>query len=78
MTIIVNPLHPAYPQYALIVGIKAQIAALPAGSPFKPALQVQLVEWQRQLVDALMAHGLVPASAILSSLTLPVADSNAL
>lgn len=76
MTVNVPVNHPAYPQSQKITTLVALIAAN-ANPLLKPVYQFQLVEQQRQLVDALMAHGAVPASAILSGLVFGQPDTNA-
>jgi hypothetical protein len=76
MAVSVSVNHPAYPHQQKIVTLVAQIAA--STGALRVSYQVQLVALQVQFVDALMAHGAVPASAILSTMSYGAVDTNAI
>jgi hypothetical protein len=77
MTVTVPVNSPTYPVSAEITNLKALIAAT-SNVALKVALQVRLVAAQVVFVDALMAHGAVPASWILSNATYGSPDTNAI
>jgi hypothetical protein len=77
MSVTVPAGHPAKAHFDKVANHVALITAnAVTNPPLANMLKVQLPALQVQLVDALMADGSLPASAILSTMTFHAADTN--
>lgn len=75
MTVIIPSSHPASALYQQIVQLKLLIAT-PGNAAHMNQWKTQLPELQRHLVGTLLDRGELPASAILSTMTLHATDAN--